>query len=434
MAKTAYTYDITTSKKDNRATVCLSVCHLIYAVINMFLSTFLVAHIYSLTTDIFSYAVNVGIYQISTYAVMLVSYYVLSILVDKTDRIWCYRIANILNAGIVIVTIFFGQDLAKLVVVAGVLNGFSHGAYYASFNVLKQEMVSRKTMDKFTVVLSVLTKVVNVVFPIVLGALIEVSTFSVVAIYVLVLAVAQCILTFFVKAKRPANSNFSLKEYFKDLKEHPKVFKKMKALYIIGFFYGLTSAVSMLLNINIMMQFGSNLSLGVITGCCSLFAVVVILIVSKFTKVGKRPLLFVASAILPCAGAILFVSLPNMVTLIVYHVCLSFCEVINATIYDTYRNKNLKEAGMYKDIAEHQCITESIFQITRIISFGLMIMFGYIGNNIVLQIGFVLFVVGYSITSLLLMRYESRGVKDEKQEEQAQAEENIKVNEGEKKE
>ena len=63
----SYTYDIKTSQKDNRSTVCLSVCHLMFLIINLFLSTFLIAHIYSLTSNLYSYVLNVGIYQLSSY-------------------------------------------------------------------------------------------------------------------------------------------------------------------------------------------------------------------------------------------------------------------------------------------------------------------------------------------------------------------------------
>ena len=119
---------------------------------------------------------------------------------------------NLLSAILVIVTIFYGEDLAKILVLAGFFYGLSHGAYYASYNVLKQEMVSRKSISNFTIVLTVLGKVINVVCPILLGLLIDVSTFSMVAIYVLVLSAILLFITFFIKAKRPANSSFRVKE------------------------------------------------------------------------------------------------------------------------------------------------------------------------------------------------------------------------------
>ena len=223
-----YSYNIETSKHDKKSTIGLSVCHLMFSVINLFLSTFLIAHIYTLTDNLYSYVFNVGIYQLSAYVCMFISYFIFSFWVDKTNRIWVYRVANIIEALLVIVTIFYGKDLAKIVVLAGVLSGLSHGAYYASYNVLKQEMVSRKSMDNFAIILTVLGKVVNVVCPILLGMLIDISTYTQVAIYVLILSVIQIVISFFVKSKKPENSNFNIFKYLKSLKKNTKINKKIK--------------------------------------------------------------------------------------------------------------------------------------------------------------------------------------------------------------
>ena len=403
-----YSYNIETSKHDKKSTVGLSICHLMFSVINLFLSTFLIAHIYTLTNDLYSYVFNVGIYQLSAYICMFVSYFLFSFWVDKTNRIWVYRVANIIEAVLVIVTIFYGKDLAKIVVLAGVLSGLAHGAYYASYNVLKQEMVSRKSMDNFAVVLTILGKVINIVCPILLGMLIDVATYTTVAIYVLVLSVIQIIISFFVKSKRPENSNFNLKNYLKNLKKNTKVNRKIKFIYKICIIYGFTSVVSILLNVNIMMQFGSSFSLGSITSVFACVTIVVLLLFKKFTKTGKRAGLFVVAGCLPFVSAIVFAIFPNIATLIIYHLCLSVCEVMTTTTFDIIRNKNLKENGMYADIAEHQCVVENIFQIIRILSFVALIGVGLIKNLIVFRIFFVIVVLAHFFMALMIMIYEKK--------------------------
>ena len=75
----AYTYDITKSKSDKTSSGCLLACHIILCIVELFLSTFLVAHIYDLSSDINEYIFNVGVYYIWTYLSMLIIYYVLSI-------------------------------------------------------------------------------------------------------------------------------------------------------------------------------------------------------------------------------------------------------------------------------------------------------------------------------------------------------------------
>ena len=407
-----YSYDIATSQKDKRSMVGLSVCHLMYTIINLFISTFLIAHIYSLTTDLFSYVLNVGIYQLSTYATMLIAYFLFSFVVDKSNRICVYRIANILEALLVVVTIFYGKDLAKIVVLAGLLNGLAHGAYYASYNVLKQEMVSRKSIDNYAVILMILTKIVNVVCPVLLGALIDVSTFVMVALYVLILSVIQTMISFFIKSQRPTESSFNIKKYLQKLKENPETSKKIKSIYLIAVFYGLTTISSTLLNINIMMQFGSNFSLGLLTSVFAFVSIVVLILLKRFTKLGKRSWIFICVALMQILGVVVFVSCPNIITLLIFNFGLIVCDVIVATIFDIYRNKNLKESGLYDDIAEHQCVIESVFQTVRVCSFLILIFMGLVKNKILFQVFFVIFIALYALAPILLMIYEKRNNKN----------------------
>ncbi len=407
-----YKYDIKTSKKDTCSTVCLSVCHLMFSAINIFLSTFLIAHIYSLTNDLYSYVLNVGFFQLSTYVCMFIAYYLISFLVDKTNRIWIYRIGNFIVAGLVVVTIFYGKDLAKIVFLAGLLNGLAHAVYYASYNVLKQEMVSRKSMNKFVFAIMILHKLVSVVCPILLGALIEVSTFSMVAIYVLVLSVIQTIISFFIKAKKPEESNFNVKKYLKKLKEDPKKYKKVISIYLICIPYGLATITTALLNVNIMMFLGSNFSLGLLTSVFAILSCVVLILLNKFSKAGKRAWIYICIALMQIVGTLIFAIMPNMVTLILFNIGLAVCDAIIVTVVDLYRNKNLKECGLYDDIAEHQCVVESIFQIVRILSFSLLIVLGLIKNYILFQIFFVIFMVLYASTAFLLIRYEKSSSTD----------------------
>lgn len=405
----SFTYDITKSEKDNRSSVCLTVCHLLYSVIDLFLSTFLIAHIYSLTDNLFSYVFNVGLYELSSYIVMLISYYLLSFLVDKSNRIWIYRLGNILLTALVIVTIFLGEQLAELIVLAGSLFGLAKGAYYSSYNVLKQEMVSRKSMKNFAVVNMVLQKMIGVICPILLGMLIDVSTFSMVAIYVFLICLVSIIISFFIKAKRPANSDFNIKDYIIRLKNNKEFNSKMKDIYKMCIVYGFTFVVGSLVSVNVMIHFGSNFSLGLITGICSCVAICVLILMNKFTRFGKRSWLFKFCSIAITVVSIVFAIIPNMFTLVIYHIFNSSVQIVLATSLDIIRNRNLKEAGFYADIAEHQCVTESIFQISRILSYGFLILISLLKDFAIFQIVFVVFnISSFAILAIMMAKFEKK--------------------------
>lgn len=404
----AYTYDIETSKKDNLSTNCLTTCHILFNIINLFLSTFLVAHIYSLTTDIYEYILNVGLYQLSTYGTMLIAYFIFSFLVDKTNRVWIYRLGILLCAVLVIITIFYGKDLANIIALAGFCYGLALAAYYSSYNVLKQEMVSRKVMGKYAFLNKLLTKGVSVVCPFLLGMLIDVSTFSTIAIVVFAIALAQMVVSFFIKSQKPESSNFKIFEYIKKLKTNKPFKKKMAIIYIITAFYSFNTVLTMLLNVNIMMQFSSNFTLGTITSAITLTGLISLIIFNRFSKFGKRSWIYILGASLPFGGSLLFVLLPNFITLIIYDVLFVLSEILASTVYDAIRNKHLKEYGFYQDIAEHQCIVETIFQIIRIATFGLLIIVSLLKEYLVFQIAFVVFAFLMSGMSIFLLIYERK--------------------------
>lgn len=415
----AFQYNIKTSKKDTCSSVCLFIDHKLAAVVKLFLSTFLVAYIFSFSGNIYQYIFNVGLYEIATYMTVPIVYYFTAYLVDKSNRVWIYRAGLVLRTLLVVFAIFYGHDISKLILLAGFLNGFSEGVYYSAYNTITQEMVSRKSMKSYMVFGNVVGKLVDVIFPIVLGALIEVSTFAQVAIYVFALCLIQLGVSFGVRSKKPQNSFFSLKQYFKDLKQNEIVFKKMKMIYWISFIYGFTTIITTLVNVCIMMEFGSNISLGIFTSIFAGVSILTILIVNKFTKVGKRQVFLYFVALIPVIFAVLFAVMPSVYTLILYNLGNSAGWIIYRTIFDVHRNTNLKESGLYGGITEHQTFMEFMFNSARVISYALMLLLGVWQSLIAFKIFLVVMICMASLVVLLLIVYERKFFPNMSEEEKS---------------
>lgn len=407
----AYTYDIATSKKDGKANACLFSCHTISEIVNLFVNTFLVAYIYNFCSGLFDYVFNVALYNIVTYVFFQIIYVIAAKIVDSTNRVWVYRAALLLRAGLVIVAIFCGQNIAQMLILAGFLNGASDGFYFASYNVLKQEMVSRKSMKNFAVIIQVLTKIVEIVVPVVMGALIDVSTYAQVSIYVLVICAIQIGLSFGIKAQKPQGSNFSIRNYWTKLKQNPQTYKKIKSVYIVSFVYGFASVVNVLMNVCIMDQFGSSFSLGALTSVFAAVSILVILLINKFSKAGNRGVMLYVFSALPIITSILFSAMPSVATLIIFSLTSVVCRIVYQTIFDIHRNSTLKEAGLYSEINEHQTIVECILNSSRTLSYVFMLLLGIIGNMLVFRIVFIVLMMGYTATFIAIALYEKKYYK-----------------------
>lgn len=407
----AFTYDVNAVHKDKHSSWCLLICHMLITIINMFISTFFVAHIYTLSGDIFEYVKNVGIYYLIAYIVFAISYCAFSYIVDRTKRIGVFRLSVFFRMSVVIVMIFFGQNLATILPLSGFLYGFSGGAYYSSYNVLKQEMVSKRSMGDFATYATMLAKAIEIIAPIGLGAIISVSSFVDAAIYVAIITFAIFIVSFFIKAQKPEGSSFNLKGYLKVLKSNDESVKKIKYLYGTAFVYGFSTATEALISLCIMMQFGSSLSLGSITSIINAVVLIEIFVVNKFTKPGKRSYIYLISMFLPIIGTLLFTLIPSMTTVVIFKFLLAISLIIAMTEYDIYRNSNLKEAGLYNYIAEHQVVVEECFCASRISGFTLILLIGLMKSIIAFKILLVVLSLTYSLLLLLLKIYESKHLK-----------------------
>ena len=403
-----FTYNANNQKKDRLSGNCLFVCHTLGAVITTFVSTFLVAYIYKFSKDTFDYVFNVGVYYICVYATFLLTYWFFSYLTDKTNRVWIYRSAQIIRLVFIITIIFYGEKLAHMLPLAGFLYGLSEACYYGSYNVLKQEMVSKKVMSKYSVISTIASKSMDIIIPVTLGALIKVSTYEQTSIYVAAILGLITLLSFGIRSKKPDGSGYSLKEYFQKLKAHPKAKQKMMFIYKSSFIYGFTTITNNLLTICIMLQFGSTLSLGSITSIIGAVTIVEIMLVTKFTKAAKRNWLYAIVVATPLISSILYVAYASYVTVIIYNFLMAVSKIIFSAIFDIYRNSTLKEAGLYSEISEHQTIVESLLGIARVISFTVMILVGLLKNLVVFQILLVVFSLSYSAVNFCLFLYEKK--------------------------
>ncbi len=404
----AFEYNIENNFNDTKPRTCMITCHTLATVVSLLSSTFLVANIYSNTGSVYDYIFNVGVYNIFTYLSMLFVYLPISYLVDRTNRVWFYRLGLLLRASLVILFACFGGQMAGLTILAGCMHGSSDAVYYASYNVLKEEMVSRKKMGNYASLTYMIGKVVEIVCPITIGAIIEASSFSTVALIVLGICAIQIVISFGIKAERPKNSSFSLKKFFATIKENPSAKNKLKLIYLFSFVFSTSTLIGMLVNICTMIEYGSSFSLGAMTSAISIAAIFSMFLFDRLSKPGKRGGFFVACAVLLIASSIFMLIDFSRLSIIIFNFLTASTGIIYKVSFDRYRNGILKEEGLYSEISEHQTIVESVLNIARITVFGLMMLVSLFKSMIAFEIFIIFAILGISTLFILLLIYEKK--------------------------
>ena len=80
------------------------------------------------------------------------------------------------NACVLVAIVFWGEVIAQWIVLAGAICGISNAFYYSSYNVMKNELVDRIYMKKYSIISTVITNAINIIVPTVLGFVIDKSS------------------------------------------------------------------------------------------------------------------------------------------------------------------------------------------------------------------------------------------------------------------
>lgn len=402
-------------KKLNSTAYALLTTHGFNYVISIFVSTFLISYIYKISDN---YVVNIGLFYCFNYLTMGIFSYIVSSIIDKTNRVVCYRVAIIVRALFILAVVFLGTTLAKLVVLAGILHGFSEAWYWCSFNVMKNELVPNSCMKRYSLLQIIENKGINFIVPIVLGKIIDAESFKTSAIIIFVMAAIQIIVSFFIKSRKPENSKFDMKTFFAEIKGSEKNKEIFKICFFATFFYGFTTLVSPINTIIVMLTFNSNFSLGILTGVFSAVSIIMLMIAKKCSKVGNSKYIYIICALASVAATAVVTFLTSKITLIIFNFIYIAVCTFYTYYYDLYRNVLLKKLDMYDDIAEYQGMLEILMETSRTIGFAIMILTGIIGacfgaNGLVLALKIYLMVVIaiYAFVAFAFHKFEKKLVK-----------------------
>ncbi len=383
--------------------------HGIKLIVSVFVSTFLVSYIYSISEN---YVVNIGLFYCFNYICMGIAYFIISRFIDKTNRVSFYRVAIVVSTIFIVCVVFLGKKLAELVILAGLLHGFSEACYWSSYNIMKNELVPNSAVGTYSMLQIVVDKVVNIVIPLVLGKIIDAESFKTSAILILCFAVIEMVASFLIKSNRPENSSFNLKEFFSDISNLGEKKSLVTDIIFQGIVYGVITVIAPLNTVLVMLSFDSNFSLGIITSLFSLASMIFLFIMKRFTKTGKRQPIYIVMSVISMLNVFMVVFCTNKSVLIAYMLIYNICTVSYAYNYDVHRNRILKRLSMYGDIAEFQCCIECAMEFARAMTFLIMILVGLLvgtsGMVIATKVLLVVSMISLPVFNIWLLCYENK--------------------------
>lgn len=331
---------------------------------NIYLNTFLIARIYNLATNPTK---TIAVYYIIVYSGIAATMFIFGNYF-KRKPVKGIRIGMVLNLVLLLVIMRIDDQIINYYLVIACIIGIAMGTYYGPKQILIGYYAANDSVNYCTIS-TIVSNVVNIIFPITIGAYIERTSFTAVTVCVACVTGLELLLSMRIKAiDNPHKCD--LKAFIKFIKE--KKMKKLMYTYIITFLGGITSSVlDRTVLILIMLMFGNMLQLGILTTLFAVFTIISSYIVKKFYKSSSKWMIRV-SAIMPMLSVLFLILMTNTVTFVAYKAISSVFICILTLLADSNRYNAI---GIFAKAysAEHQTISELALAAGRITGLVLLI-------------------------------------------------------------
>lgn len=375
-------------------------CFCINNILYMFLNTFMVAYFITLTN--YNYKL-ISIYYIANFICIALTFYLLGNIIKKHSKVKIFRTGIVLYCLYILLIALLKEKIVDYHVLLGALYGIVQGILWAPGLSLVNEYV-KDDSNNFVSMKSILTQILKIIMPFILGASIELTSFSFIAIIILFLSVIQFFFSLLIKDDtKSRNSNYNLKEYIKYVKNK----KLLKTYYKLVACDGIVNyMLATVVTILIVTSFKTTFNLGMLTTIFSACSIISVYIFQR--KIKRNINTTKICTIMMIISLITLLIDINKYTVIIYNLFNSLFLILLINSAETKRyeiiTKDKKASNNY--IVEHQILSEICLNIARILGYIVLLIASVLNKPIIFKIMLIIITIIIVIYSYLLVKIE----------------------------
>lgn len=355
---------------------------LINNVLYMFLNTFMVAYFVTLTN--YDYKI-ISLYYMASFAFIMVTFLLLGKIIKEKKKVPIYRVGIFFYCIYILTIALLKEKIVDYYLYLGAFYGIVQGLFWSVGHSLINQNVADSS-NSFISIRSMISKTLKIIFPIIFGVSIELTSFSYIAKIILILSLLQFSFSLLIKDEKFEKENkYSLKEYFEYLKKNTN--KKMKEFYKMIVCDGIVSyLLDTIITLMIVITFKENISLGILTTVYSVLSIISVYIFQKKLKSNKT-ILKISTIGVVLSIVLLLINISKS-TIILYNFISSVFLVLLRNNAEAKRyaiinsDKNLKQ----NYLVEHQVVSELCLNISRIIGYAFLFVASLSVNMVVLKV------------------------------------------------
>lgn len=365
-------------KKLKKQTMALIICEAIMSISKMFLDTFLVAYFFQLTNQNITV---ISIYYIISYSICGAIFWLGGDIIKTKNQIKVFQCGMIINCIYILVIGLLGEKCKAFYYLLGILFGVSQGIYWLAAHALRTKLIPFEDTKGYVSIQGIISQVIKIVFPIVIGTSIELTSFKEVAILIFGLTIIQVIASTKLKQSETKVEGFNLLHYMKKIRNLGKKAKGVRNSYKLAFYEGINnSLLSTLITIIIMMTFQTSFNLGALTTLFSILAIIANMIYKQHYKNKYAKSYIIICTILPVLSVLGFLVGINKITVVIYNLINAIFITILTNIKSTQRYNCMNVEELENDKIEHQSMYEIVLAIGRVTGYFVLLMVGLLNN------------------------------------------------------
>lgn len=378
---------------------------LVNNILYMFINTFMVAYFITLTN--YNYRL-ISIYYILSFLGILLTFLIFGKIIKNKNQVGVFRCGIILHCIYILTIALLKEKIVDYYAYLGMFYGIVQGLFWIAGHTLINEY-TKNFENNFASFKSILSKILKIFFPIIFGALIQLTSFSYIAKIVILLSLIQFSFSLLIKDKEKIHTKqYNLKKYIKYIKNN----KNFKTVYKISACDGIVNyLLETLITILIVMTFKTTLSLGIITTICSICSIFSVYIFQFKLKSNKA--ILKTSSIAMVISVILLLFDINKITIIIYNLCNSIFLVLLMNTAETKNYEIINNDKTVKDnyIVEHQVTWQIILNISRIIGYSILFIASSFNNMIFFKFLLIIVTIIIVLYSKLMINLDKNRSK-----------------------
>lgn len=342
-------------------------------------------------------------YYLFTYLFLFIGFFLIRNFMKKEIKIGYYRISLGLLAIYLSLILLLKENIAKYIVILGIIKGLAEGFYYYPTNIFDTEKITNENRKKYSGILNTVNTFISIILPIILGVFLDKYSYVKVGKVVMIFIIIMFLNSFLIKDAKYTKKNFDIEKFRKYIKTK-EIFKSVAIIRILeGLTYS-SSALNVVMTLYSIIFLKNNTHYGAFNSILAIISLITTTIYAYSAGKKDKKIIIFTNVITSLSLGYLFfkASIYSLsLFLIIYNSFITYVILLSKNRVANITNEYKEVQNKYK--AEYHLYIEFYLALGRLIGYLLLVFISIFDNIFYFKILILIGIVSY-ITLLCFLK------------------------------